>query len=203
MLQAPEDADEEAIRKRWLKSTDELLEPDIEKVKNDAHQKSLRTFVDLIETNLAATTTLNFNSTIRQSLERAILPSLDTLRVLQLQDWRHKLEMVPARLDGTAAVFDGTRMEAMFGKSRGSLRASIFPMVARVSSRSGNGAQVNFGILILQDPWLIVQTVRTIRSRLQSPRCHRCSRCEGPIMPLGLERHLSFRRITKFQSGSK
>lgn len=97
-----------------------------------AREDSLELLLDNIKEHLETVTTLEFTDAIRRRPLDAIAPHLTTLRMLNYQEWTHKLDMVDASRKGSPVRFSRARMEGMFWEETGFVKASLFPQLCRL-----------------------------------------------------------------------
>ncbi|KEQ90035.1 hypothetical protein M438DRAFT_361451 [Aureobasidium pullulans EXF-150] len=133
--------------KRWLTTTKDILLQGDYISKQKAKDESLDWIMGRIKKDLADTTTLNFGEDLYRWLRGAILPCLETINFMYLQEWQYNLSMVPVFHEGEPTALNPATMNDWIRQPSGFIKASIFPLVGRTDEGNGPARTEGYGVV--------------------------------------------------------
>ncbi|KAH0369830.1 hypothetical protein KCU65_g2998, partial [Aureobasidium melanogenum] len=127
--------------KQWLALTDEIINKAAPEAMKKAKEGSLKHIMDMIKKSLQAATTLKLTDDILNIITRLVSGCLEDLRLLEFQEWKYKIEMIPAHVEGEHTPFDLDNMEDIYAEESGLVKASVFPLLSRLEIDEEDGSQ--------------------------------------------------------------
>ncbi|KAG9529752.1 hypothetical protein KCU93_g3126, partial [Aureobasidium melanogenum] len=132
--------DEKSV-KQWLALTDEIINKAAPEAMKKAKEGSLKHIMDMIKKSLQAATTLKLTDDILSIITRLVSGCLEDLRLLEFQEWKYKIEMIPAHVEGRHTSFDLDSMEDIYAEETGLVKASVFPLLSRLEINEEDGSK--------------------------------------------------------------